>query len=184
MRYKKTTSSFWCSGLAIFGVLAVASLASAQSTRPVGGDLTTMSLEDLMNVQVTSVSKTAQSVNTAPAAITVITQEDIRHSGLESIPELLRLAPGMEVARFNANQWAISARGFNDIYANKLLVLMDGRTIYYPVHGGVYWDTVDYVLPDLDRIEVIRGPGATLWGSNAVKCGIKHMTKTAAQTPS
>jgi len=180
MGHNSGLKNFAAWSLAAF-IAAIAPFAAAQSTRP-SGDLASMSLEDLMNVQVTSVSKSARSVSEAPAAITVITQEDIRRSGLESIPELMRLVPGLEVARFNANQWAISARGFNDLYANKLLVLMDGRTIYYPVFGGVFWDTVDYILPDLDRIEVIRGPGATLWGSNAVNGVINIMTKPADQT--
>src|ERR1041384_5390251 len=149
MRQRAVFKNFWVLPALL---VMLTGTAAGQSTRPsAGGDLTSMSLEDLMNIQVTSVSKTAQSVSEAPAAITVITQEDIRRSGLDSIPELLRLAPGMEVARFNGNQWAISTRGFNDIYANKQLVLMDGRTIYYPGFSGVYWETVDYVLPDLDR---------------------------------
>jgi iron complex outermembrane recepter protein len=135
-----------------------------------------------MNVEVTSVSRHAQSVADAPAAVTVIGQDEIRRSGMNSIPELLRLAPGLDVARINSNQWAISSRGFNDLYANKLLVMMDGRSVYTPLFSGVYWDTLDYVLPDLDRIEVIRGPGATLWGSNAVNGVINITTKSARDT--
>jgi len=141
-----------------------------------------MSLEDLMNVQITSVAKQKQKVSQAPAAVSVISQDDIRRSGMSSIPELLRLSPGLDVAQISAGTWAVSSRGFNDIYANKLLVLMDGRTVYTPAFSGVYWDSVDYILPDLERIEVVRGPGATLWGANAVNGVINIMTKSADQT--
>jgi iron complex outermembrane receptor protein len=135
-----------------------------------------------MKVEVYSVSKHAQAVAEAPAAVTVIGQDDIQRSGMNSIPELLRLVPGLDVARINSNQWAISSRGFNDLYANKLLVMMDGRSVYTPLFSGVYWDTLDYVMPDLDHIEVIRGPGATLWGSNAVNGVINITTKSARDT--
>jgi iron complex outermembrane receptor protein len=146
------------------------------------GDFADLSLEDLMNVQVTSVSKQAEKISTAPAAVTVITQNDMQRSGLNSIPEFLRLVPGMDVGRLNANQWAISARGFNGQFADNLLVLMDGRSVYTPVHGGVVWNSIDYPLADLDRVEVIRGPGATLWGSNAVNGVVNIITKPADQT--
>src|SRR3954453_4725621 len=131
-------------------------------------ELLKLSLEDLMNVEITSVSKQKQKVSQAPDAVAVITQDDIRRSGLNRISELLRLSPGLEVARLTGSITAVSSRGFNDVYANKLLVLMDGRTLYTPLFSGVYWDTADYVLQDLERIEVVRGPGATLWGANAV----------------
>lgn len=145
-------------------------------------DLTSLSLEDLMNVEVTTVSRQKQSVSEAPAAVTVITQEDIQRSGLTTIPDLLRLVPGMDVARFNANTWAISARGFNDVFSNKLLVLVDGRSVYTSGFGGVFWDQQDYLLQDLDRIEVVRGPGATLWGSNAVNGVVNIVSKSARDT--
>lgn len=147
-----------------------------------GNDLSSLSLEDLMNVQVYSAAKHAQKASETPAAISVISQEDIRRSGLTSIPELLRMVPGLDVAQINASQWAIGSRGFNDLFSNKLLVMMDGRSVYTPLFSGVYWDTIDYVLPDLDRIEVIRGPGATLWGANAVDGVINITTKTARDT--
>lgn len=147
-----------------------------------GDDLTSLSLEDLMNVEVYSASKHSQKASETPAAISVITQDDIRRSNMTSIPEMLRMVPGLDVAQINANQWAVGARGFNDLYANKLLVMMDGRSVYTPLFSGVYWDTIDYVLPDLDRIEVIRGPGATLWGANAVDGVINITTKTARDT--
>src|SRR6476661_7739592 len=145
-------------------------------------DLFKLSLEDLMNVEITSVSKQKQRVSQAPAAVSVISQDDIRRSGLNSIPELLRLSPGLNVARLTGSITAVSSRGFNDVYANKLLVVMDGRTLYTPLFSGVYWDTLDYVLQDLERIEVVRGPGATLWGANAVNGVINITTKSAKDT--
>jgi iron complex outermembrane receptor protein len=139
-------------------------------------------LEDLLSMEVTSVSKKSQRLNEAAAAIFVITQEDIRRSGVTSIPEALRMAPGIQVARIDANKWAISSRGFNAQFANKLLVLIDGRSVYTPSYSGVYWDAQDTLLEDIDRIEVIRGPGATLWGANAVNGVINIITKQAAET--
>jgi iron complex outermembrane recepter protein len=146
------------------------------------GDWSNLTLEQLVNIQVTSVAKKQTDLFKSPAAIYVITQEDIRRSGLTSIPELLRMVPGLDVARMDANHWAISARGFNDQYANKLLVLIDGRSIYTPAFAGVYWNTQDVPLEDIDRIEVIRGPGATLWGANAVNGVINIITKNAKDT--
>ena len=141
-----------------------------------------LSLEDLLSLEVTSVSKKKQQLNEAAAAIFVITQEDIRRSGVTSIPEALRMAPGIQVARIDANKWAISSRGFNTQFVNKLLVLIDGRTVYTPSYSGVYWDVQDTLLEDVDRIEVIRGPGATLWGANAVNGVINIITKQARET--
>jgi len=135
-----------------------------------------------MNVEVTSVSRRAEKLSVAPAAISVITAEELRRSGATSIPEALRLVPGMEVARVDAHNWAISARGFNDLFANKLLVLMDGRSVYTPLFSGVYWDVQDTLLEDIERIEVIRGPGATLWGANAVNGVINIITRSARDT--
>ena len=139
-------------------------------------------LEDLLSLEVTSVSKKKQRISEAAAAVFVITQEDIRRSGVTSIPEALRMAPGIQVARIDANKWAISSRGFNTQFANKLLVLIDGRSVYTPSYSGVYWDVQDTLLEDIDRIEVIRGPGATLWGANAVNGVINIITKDAAST--
>lgn len=121
-------------------------------------------------------------IGTSPAAIYVITEEDIERSGQRTIPDLLRMVPGMEVARIDANKWAVSARGFNNRFANKLLVQMDGRTLYTPLFAGVFWDERDTLLADIQRIEVIRGPGATLWGSNAVNGIISIVTKPASET--
>jgi iron complex outermembrane receptor protein len=150
-----------------------------ENTKPTLADL---SLEQLLNESVTSVSKKETKLSQSPAAISVITQEDIRRSGLNSIPELLRMVPGLDVARINGNQWAISSRGFNNQYANKLLVLIDGRAVYTPTFGGVFWNAQDVVLEDVDRIEVIRGPGATLWGANAVNGVINITTRSAKET--
>jgi iron complex outermembrane receptor protein len=163
-------------------------LAIAQA--PTGGlraqetahDLADMSIEELMNESVTSAGKKHTRLGDAPTAISVITQDEIRRSGYNSIPELLRLVPGVNVARVDGNEWAISSRGFNGQYANKLLVLIDGRTVYTPTSGGVYWNVQDTLLEDIDRIEVIRGPGATLWGANAVNGVINIITKAARDT--
>jgi iron complex outermembrane recepter protein len=145
-------------------------------------DLTELSIEDLMRIEITSVSRKAQKVSDAAAAVFVITQDDIRRSGVTSIPEALRMAPGLEVARIDVNKWAVTSRGFNNFLANKLLVLMDGRSVYQPIFAGVYWDLQDTLLEDIDRIEVIRGPGATLWGANAVNGVINIITKKAGET--
>lgn len=145
-------------------------------------ELSKLDFEELMNIEITSVSKKAQKVSEAAAAIFVITNEDIQRSGVTSIPEALRMVPGLEVARIDASTWAITCRGFNGRFANKLLVLMDGRSIYTPLFSGVFWDVQDTLLEDLDRIEVIRGPGATLWGANAVNGVINIITKQAKDT--
>ncbi|MBX3324282.1 MAG: TonB-dependent receptor [Nitrospira sp.] len=151
----------------------------AQETPP---ELTALSLEELMKVEVTSVSKQAQPLFQAAAAIFVISQEDIRRSGVTTIPEALRMAPGIQVARLDTHRWAVSSRGFNGEFANKLLVLIDGRTAYSPLFSGVFWDAQDTVLEDIDRIEIIRGPGASLWGANAVNGVINVITKKAKDT--
>jgi iron complex outermembrane receptor protein len=141
-----------------------------------------MSIEDLMSVKITSVAKKTQALSEAAAAIFVITQEDIRRSGVTSIAEALRMVPGLQVARIDANKWAITARGFSGRFSNKLLVLIDGRSVYTPIFSGVFWDAQDTLLEDIERIEVIRGPGATLWGANAVNGVINIITKTAKDT--
>jgi iron complex outermembrane receptor protein len=145
-------------------------------------DLTALSLEELMDVEVVSVSKRAEPISSAAAAVFVLTREDLRRSGATTIPEALRLVPGLQVARIDANKWAISARGFNGRFANKLLVLLDGRTVYTPLFSGVLWDVQDTLLEDVERIEVIRGPGATLWGANAVNGVINILTRPATDT--
>ncbi len=145
-------------------------------------DLSTLTVDDLMNVEVTSVARKEQKLSDTPAAVFVVTQEDIRRSGATSIPEILRIVPGLNVARINGNSWAISARGSNGQFANKLLVMIDGRTVYSPLFNGVFWDVQDTLLEDIDRIEVIRGPGGTLWGANAVNGIINIITRHAIET--
>lgn len=145
-------------------------------------DLVELSLEDLMNVEVVSVSKKEEKLTDAAAAVFVITGDDLRQSGATSIPDALRTVPGMQVASIDANSWAVTSRGFNSNFANKLLVLIDGRSVYTPMFSGVWWDAQDVMLNDVDRIEIIRGPGATLWGANAVNGVINIITKNAGKT--
>ena len=145
-------------------------------------DLFEMSIEELMNVEVTTVSKKKDTLFKTPAAIIVLTSEDIRRSGHQSIPEVLRMVPGVHVAKIDSNRWAITARGFNSLYAEKLLVLIDGRSVYTPLYSGVYWDVQDLIFEDIERIEVIKGPGGTLWGSNAVNGIVNIITKKAKDT--
>ena len=145
-------------------------------------DLTQISIQELMSIEVSSVAKKEQTLSSAAAAVYVLTQEEIRRSGATSIPEVLRLVPGLQVARMDFNEWAITARGFNGRFANKMLVLIDGRSVYTPLFSGVYWDVQDTLLEDIDRIEVIRGPGATMWGANAVNGVINILTKKARDT--
>ena len=159
--------------------LVVTTAARASEPR---GDLTELSLEQLMDIEVTSVSKKEERFFDAPSAVFVITQEDIRRLGATSIPEVLRIVPGLDVAQFDANKWAVSSRGFNKLFATKLLVLIDGRSVYTPLFAGVYWDVQDTLLEDIDRIEVIRGPGGTLWGANAENGVINIITKSAKDT--
>ncbi|MEW6304152.1 MAG: TonB-dependent receptor [Verrucomicrobiota bacterium] len=164
-------------GRYVLVVSLFAALAAGAAEPRASGDLTEMSLEELMNVEVTSVSRRAEKLSAAPAAIHVLTDEDIRRSGAMSIPDALRMVPGMNVAQIDSSTWAVSARGFNGRFANKLLVLIDGRTVYTPLFSGVFWDAQDVVLEDIERIEVIRGPGAALWGANAVNGVINIITK-------
>ena len=141
-----------------------------------------LSIEQLMDLQVTSVSKRPERLSQTASAIQVITQQDIRRSGASSLAEALRLASNLLVAQVDSRQWAISARGFNGTTANKLLVLIDGRTLYTPLFSGVFWDVQEVPLEEIDRIEVISGPGATLWGANAVNGVINVITKDAKDT--
>ena len=145
-------------------------------------DIAELSLEELANIEVTSVSRRAESLSDAAASIFVITGNEIRRSGAQSLPEALRLAPNLQVARVDARNYAVTARGYASPFENKLLVLIDGRTVYSPLFSGVYWDVQDVVLDDVERIEVISGPGATLWGANAVNGVINIVTKPAAAT--
>ena len=141
-----------------------------------------LSLEELMDVEVTSVSRRSQKVSEVAAAVFVITQDDIRRSGATSIPEALRMAPGVQVARIGTDKWSVSIRGFNGRFANKLQVLIDGRSVYNPLFAGVLWEQLDTLMEDIERIEVIRGPSAAVWGANAVNGVINVITKKAAET--
>ena len=172
------TSRFSCRLALVAALIGLPSVAQ-QLQNP---DLSQASLEDLMNIQVTSVSKKEQKLSKTGAAIFVLTEEDIRRSGATNIPDLLRLVPGVDVARIDENRWAISIRGFSDQYANKVLVLIDGRAIYSPSFSGVFWDMVDVPLENIERIEVIRGPGGTVWGANAVNGVINIITKSSRAT--
>jgi len=158
------------------------SFAQTQATLTSSSALKKLSVEELMNIEVTSVSKHSEKLSETASAIQVVTGEDIRRSGASSIPEALRLADNLQVAQKGSQGWGISARGFNTDLANKLLVLVDGRTVYTPLYSGVFWDVQDYLLEDLDRIEVISGPGGTLWGANAVNGVINIISKSAKDT--
>ena len=169
-----------------YSIFAAAGLwaagAAAQGTTLAARDLADLSLEQLANVVVSSVSRREEPLARAPASVYVITGDDIRRSGALSLPEALRLAPNLQVARVNSSQYAITARGFNSTTANKLLVLIDGRTVYTPLFSGTFWDAQDVLLEDIARIEVISGPGATLWGANAVNGVINVITKDSSAT--
>jgi iron complex outermembrane receptor protein len=146
------------------------------------GELKKLSQDELMDIEITSVSKRPEKLSEAASAVQVITQEDIRRSGATSLPEALRLASNLQVAELDSREWAISARGFNATFANKLLVMIDGRTVYTPLYSGVFWDAQNVLLENVDRIEVVSGPGGTMWGSNAVNGVINIVTKKAADT--
>jgi iron complex outermembrane receptor protein len=161
-----------CAGLAMSGALA----AEADS------ELSDLSLEQLSNVVVTSVSRQEERLARAAASITIISSSDIRRSGARTLPEALRMAPNLQVARVDARNYAITARGFNSPFENKLLVLIDGRSVYSPLFSGVFWDAQDVVMADVERIEVISGPGSTIWGANAVNGVINVITKSAKDT--
>ena len=166
-----------------FAVAASWPAAAAEPAPRVAVDsLADLTLEQLADVEVTSVTGRPTRVLDAAASVYVITGEDIRRSAATSLPEALRLAPNLQVARLNAGQYAITARGFNNAIGNKLLVLIDGRTVYSPLFSGVFWDQQDVVLSDIERIEVISGPGATLWGANAVNGVINVITRSARDT--
>jgi iron complex outermembrane receptor protein len=166
----------------LLATLLMTAMMPAKAAIPEPRDLAELSLEELATIRVTSVSKKSESLADAPASIFVITADDIRRSGATTLPEAMRLAPNLQVARVDARNYAITARGFNGVFANKLLVLIDGRTVYTPLFSGVFWDAQDVVLEDIDRIEVISGPGATLWGANAVNGVINVITRAAENT--
>ena len=156
-------------------------LGSAASCLGQSSDLTELTLNDLANIQVTSVSRKSENLSQAAAAIYVLTGDAIREGGFTSLPDALRTVPGLYVAQTDDHIWQISARGFSDLNNNKMLVLVDGRSVYTPLYGGVYWDALDIPLENIERVEVIRGPGGTLWGANAVNGVINIVTKSAAE---
>jgi iron complex outermembrane receptor protein len=166
-------------GFCIFGLVVPG---SAQVPDSSTRTLKALSIEQLMDLEVTSVSKRPERLSQTASAVQVITAEEIRRSGATSLPEALRLAPNLQVAQVNSSQWAVSARGFNNVLANKLLVLIDGRTVYTPLYAGVFWDVQNPPLETIDRIEVISGPGGALWGANAVNGVINVITKKAGET--
>ena len=162
-------------------IIMILAISPAQAKDDDIDALANLSFSDLSTV-VTSVSKRPEESFTAPAAVYVITQQDIQSSGLRSIPEILRMAPGLQVTQTDTDDWSITARGFNAEFGNKLLVLIDGRTVYTPLFSGVYWEAQDTFIDDIERIEVIRGPGGSLWGANAVNGVINIITKSAKET--
>jgi iron complex outermembrane receptor protein len=155
---------------------------SCEAARAADQELTSLSLEQLSDVVITSVSRQEERLSNAAASIFIISSNDILRSGARTLPEALRLAPNLQVARVDARNYAITARGFNSVFANKLLVLIDGRSVYSPLFSGVFWDAVDVVMADVERIEVISGPGATIYGSNAVNGVINIVTKSSKDT--
>jgi iron complex outermembrane receptor protein len=166
----------------VVGACLAGPIASAAANGDAVSTLKQLSIEELLNTDVTSVSKTAEHLSDAAAAVFVITRDDIVNSGARSLPEILRLAPNLQVAQVTATSFAITARGFNGTAASKLLVLVDGRSVYTPYHSGVSWDVQDVLPEDIERIEVVSGPGATLWGANAVNGVINIITRNSADT--
>jgi iron complex outermembrane recepter protein len=156
-------------------VLVPALRASAQGPQ----DLKRLSIEQLMQIDVTLATRTPEPLATAPTAISIVTGEDIRRAGVSTLADAVALADNVDVARFNNGTWSVTARGFAAVAANKMLVMIDGRTVYSPLFTGVFWNALDYELEDIDRIEVIRGPGATLWGANAVNGVVNIVTKNS-----
>lgn len=156
--------------------------AASQDNQKPDGRITELSLEQLGNLEVTTASKKPERLWKVPAAIHVITQDDTQRSGATSIPEVLRLAPGLAVARLDSDRWSVSIRGFGSVLNNKLLVLIDGRSVYTPLYAGVYWQVQATPLEDIDRIEVIRGPGGAICGANAVNAVINIITKSSKDT--
>ena len=169
---------------AAMAIASASALAAQDERRPQDPpqDVTDIDLDDLMKVHVTTAGRKAQALSDVPSAIYVVRDEEIKRTGVTSIPEALRSVPGLQVARLQANSWAVSSRGFNGTAANKLLVMIDGRSVYSPLHSGVFWEVQDTFLEDIDRIEVIRGPGASLYGANAINGIINIVTKKAEDT--
>lgn len=179
-----------CAPLVFAGAVVSALFSPARADEPVPPavgvpgpeDLSQLSLAELLDIPVTVVSRTSSPLSQTAGAVHVITQDDIRRSGSQSVAEALRLAPGMEVAQVNSVNWAVSSAGFNDTYANKLLVLRDGRSLYTPLFSGTYWNQQTTILPDIENIEVVLGPGASVWGANAVNGVVNVVSKSAFDT--
>ena len=179
-----------CGTMAAFPVIAAVVLCQTAIMRaqPVtqaarsAQDLKRLSIEELSALDVTSVSRRSEKLSETAAAVSVIRQDDIRRSGVTTLPEAMRLADGLDVARVNSSTWAISARGFTTNPANKLLVLIDGRSVYSPLSSGTFWDAQEVLLNDVDRVEVIRGPGGSVWGANAVNGVVNVIMKEASAT--
>lgn len=169
----------WLCGLVLLDPSVTAKAQESTPPQESAADLKKLSLAELMEIEVTSVSRRPEKLSESPSAIQVITGEDIRRSGASNLPDALRLADNLTVAQKASHAWAITARGFNTDLANKLLVLIDGRTVYTPLFSGVFWDRQDTLLEDVDRIEVISGPGGTQWGANAVNGVINVISKSA-----
>ena len=167
---------------ALFLMLLCLLPSSVVYSQPAASDLSDLDIRELINIEVTSPSKKTEKVANVASAITVVTAEDMRRSGATSIMDALRLVPGLHVAQIDKEQWSISSRGFSGLFADKLLVLVDGRSVYTPLFGGVFWNEQDLMLEDVERIEVIRGPGATLWGANAVNGVINIITRPSGDT--
>src|SRR6202051_2739207 len=182
-RSKRGQGMKWLMCLMAISALSTGLAAQPSAQSPAKSvDLTAMSIEDLMNIQVISASKKAERLSAAPAAIFVITGEDLERGGFSSVPDALRTVPGLYVVQQSSHVWLVTARGFSNEYNDKMLVLIDGRLVYSPTFGGVFWDVQAPPLEDIDRIEVIRGPAGTLWGADAMNGVINIITKDAAKT--
>src|SRR5579859_3210634 len=181
-RIEKGTAHHLALALIFFSASLLRAQTGPSDQPPQDASLTQLSLEQLGNIEVTTAGKVPEQLWKTAAAIYVITQEDIRRSGVTSIPEALRLAPGVEVGRISADTWAIGIRGLQSNFSKSVLVLIDGRSVYTTLFAGVYWDVQDLPLEDIERIEVIRGPGGTIWGPNAVNGVINIITKNSADT--
>src|SRR4051812_44009195 len=180
-RLNITNRGWWLSWtLVLLSAVGHCQMQMASASDPTA--LKNMSLEQLSQIQVTTLSKQPEKASNIPAAVFVITRDDIRRSGVTSIPEALRLAPGVEVARIDSSKWSVGIRGFGSRLSRSVLVLIDGRTVYTTLLAGTYWEVQDVVLEDIERIEVIRGPGGTIWGPNAVNGVINIITKAAKNT--
>jgi len=168
--------------LFLFMICQIANFGFAAPNGFVDNKIMEMPLEDLMNMTISTVSRKPQNMSDTAAAVFVISQEDIRRSSANSIPELLRMAPGLAVARIDANKWSVTSRGFSGRFADDLLVMVDGRTVFSPLFAGTFWEALDLPLEDIERIEVIRGPSGTIWGANAANGAIHIITKKSIDT--